>query len=155
MHGNVFLEQRDGAAQMCFGIIIGAQRERRHGLYHSAQAIRARHIARHARPRDAFHQHFYRAGTEPRELPDTSHHADAIQVGGRGLLRFRIALRDEEHEIVRLAPRLQRSKRRRPSDEQRHGHVRKHHDVAQWKNGKTVGRRDDVAVNGKGGHDGR
>jgi hypothetical protein len=85
-------------------------------------------------------------------LPHASHDADAVEIHRGGLLRLRVPLRYEQHEIVCSPSCLKRSERRGSPDEERHDDVREYYDVAERENGKAVGGDDKLAVDGEGWH---
>ncbi len=131
MERDVLLEEREYAARQYLErlgvrvLVSGVVVERR------AKVAGGRDVSRHARAAHAFDEDARRAVRLPRRLNDARDDADAMQVAGRGLLGVRALLRDEEERAAVGSRRLDRVERRLPSDEQRHGDVRKDDDVAQ------------------------
>src|SRR5690242_9129524 len=87
----------------------------------------------------AFDEHAHRAVRQLEELQDRRADADVIQVIAAGIVLRRIELRDQEDFLVGGHRRFQRGDGLVAANEQRHDHIGKDDDVAQGKNGKTLG----------------
>jgi hypothetical protein len=147
---DVLLEQGERPAEQ--DLILFGEHRRGHRLDDRAQAVVARHVPGDAGARDPLDEHAHRASAEPRQLPDARDDSDPVEIGRRGLLGLRVALRDEQHEPILLVRGLERRQRRRPPDEERHDDVRKHHDVPQRQDREAVGGDEVGAVGGEGRH---
>ena len=82
-------------------------------------------------PALALDQHLDRPVRQLQQLQDVGEHADAKDPRGLRLVLRRVLLAGEQDLLVVLHHRLERAHALLAADEQRHDHVRKHHDVAQ------------------------
>jgi hypothetical protein len=84
----------------------------------------------HARAGNAFEEHARRSVRNWRALPNANDGADAVEVAGYGLGRFRVPLRNDE-EIAIVPGLLQRGEGARAADEQRHDGPGEEHNVPE------------------------
>ena len=135
---DVLLEQREHAARQHLErlgvhvLVAGVVVERR------AKVAGGGDVSRHARAAHAFDENARRAVRLPRRLNDARDHTDTMQVAGRGFFGVGALLRHEEERAAVGGRRLDRVERRLAPDEQRHGDVRKHDDVAQRQHGRSL-----------------
>ena len=88
-------------------------------------------ITGHLRPRRPFDQHLHRAVGQLQELQDARQRSGGKDRVRGGIVVGGVLLRREQDRLVRLHHLFERADRLLASDEQRHDHVRKDHDVAQ------------------------
>ncbi len=86
----------------------------------------------------AFDQHLHGAVGQLQKLQHRTDGADRIDVAGRRIVLRRVLLRDEQNLLVVLHHVFERTHRFLAADEERHDHVREHHDVAERKDGVEV-----------------
>ena len=79
----------------------------------------------------ALDQHLHRAIRQLQQLQHRGDGADRIQILGLGIVLRGILLRDEEDLLVLPHHRFQRADGFLAADEERHDHMREHHDVPQ------------------------
>ena len=86
-------------------------------------------------PHLALDQHLHGAVGQLQQLQHVGQHADAVDALGLRLVLGGVLLAREQDLLVVPHHRLERAHRLLAADEQRHDHVRKHHDVAQGQDG--------------------
>ena len=82
----------------------------------------------------AFDQHLDRAVGQLQQLQHGADRADRENVGRRRIVLRRVLLRDEKDLLIVLHHVFERPHRLLAADEERHDHVREHHDVAERQN---------------------
>ena len=89
----------------------------------------------------ALHQHLHRAVRELEQLQDRRDSADTIDIVGGWIILCGVLLRHQQDLLVILHHRFERTDRFLAPDEQRHNHVGKYDDIAQWQHGQHVAAR--------------
>ncbi len=82
-------------------------------------------------PAAALHQHFHGAVGQLQQLQDVGQHAHVINAVRGRIVDAGVDLARQQDLLVVLHHLFQRAHRFLAADEQRHDHVRKHHDIAQ------------------------
>jgi hypothetical protein len=90
--------------------------------------------AHNARALATLDKHLDRAVRQLQQLQHGADRADRKNVGSRRVVLRRVFLRDEKDLLVVLHHVFECPHRFLAADEQRHDHVREHHDVSQWQN---------------------
>ncbi len=88
-------------------------------------------VAGHAHPRATLDQHLHRAVGQLEELEHVGQHAGLVDALGGRVVLGGVALGGEQDLAVVAHHLLERAHRLLAADEERHDHVREHHDVAQ------------------------
>ena len=86
-------------------------------------------------PQLALDQHLHGAVGQLQQLQHVGEHADAVDALGLRLVLGGVLLAGQQDLLVVLHHRLERAHALLAADEERHDHVREHHDVAQRKDG--------------------
>ena len=85
---------------------------------------------------DALDEHLDVAVGQLQRLDDARDTAHRVDVGRLRVVDRRVVLRREENLLVGRQRVLERARGRRPSDDERHHHVRKDDDVPKWNDGE-------------------
>ena len=125
---DVLLEQRHHAAHRAFGVAARLARLRQHLDDDAVEALVFLPLDG-AGAIDAFDEHLDVAVGQLQALHDVGDAAHRVDVFGPRVVDRRVVLRGEEDPLVLEERVLERARGARPSDDERHHHVRKHHDV--------------------------
>jgi hypothetical protein len=134
---DVLLEEPDHAAHHRFGV------RRRLGLlldelHRDAEKSLVFLPLHRAGAFDAFDEHLDVAVGQLQRLHDVRDAAHRVDVGRLRIIRGRVVLRRQEDALVGRQCVLERAGRRRPSNHERHHHVREHDHVPKRDDGKSL-----------------
>ncbi len=127
---DVLLEQRHDAAHRGFGVAARLALLRQH-LDHDAVEALVFLPLDGARAVDALDEHLDVAVGQLEALDDIGDAAHRVDVFGTRIVDRGVVLRREEDALVLEQRVLERPRRARPSDDERHHHVRKDNDVPE------------------------
>ena len=86
----------------------------------------------------AFHKHLHRAVGQFQQLQHIGERADVIQFISTGIFIAGVLLAEQEHGAAVVHGRFERGHRFFAAHEQRHDHLREHHDIAQRQHGQGL-----------------
>ena len=133
---HVLLEERDDAAHRALDV-AGWRPSARHQLHHDPVEALVFLALDRARPVEPLDQHLDVAVGQLEALHDVGHAAHRVDVvRASGLSTGGVVLRGEEDPLALGQRVLERPDGGRPPDDERHHHVREHHDVPQRHDGE-------------------
>jgi hypothetical protein len=134
------------AERFRLGDILGARTFEREGRGGGPQDISGGDVAGHPGAGDSFDENTRRACRQARNLYHASDDARPVEVGGRRLLLFAVALRDQQNNLVFCQRRLDSRERSRASDEKGDDYIGENDDIPQRQDRNPVRRGDRLVI---------